>query len=107
RADELPERCAATAAVLLLDGADRAAAATAATVVWLRGRVPTMRVLMTSRHPLGITGEVEYPVEPLELPPPEVSHDLAAVAASPAVALFLDRLRRVRRHPGEPAHAPV
>jgi predicted ATPase/DNA-binding SARP family transcriptional activator len=54
----------------------------------LRGS-PGLRVLATSREPLGVAGEVIYPVRPLALPPEEA--DAQAVAAAPAVRLFVDR----------------
>jgi predicted ATPase/class 3 adenylate cyclase len=56
--------------------------------VLLRGS-PGLRVLATSREPLGIAGEVVYPVRPL---PVSVEHAGADTAAgAPAVRLFLDR----------------
>ena len=56
--------------------------------VLLRGS-PGLRVLATSREPLGIPGEVIYLVRPLALP-----DDMAeprTAAGAPAVRLFLDR----------------
>lgn len=49
-----------------------------------------LRVLVTSRVPLELSGEVRWPVEPLQLP-----SDLSSPAAarSEAVALFADRAR--------------
>ncbi|MGI5163964.1 AfsR/SARP family transcriptional regulator [Spirillospora sp. CA-253888] len=52
-----------------------------------------VRVLATSREPLGITGETLWPVGPLEPPPP--SADAAAAPAYPAVRLFADRVAAV------------
>ena len=53
---------------------------------------PRLRVLATSREPLGIEGERVYRVPSLSLPPGEV--DTADdVAASDAVRLFVDRAR--------------
>jgi predicted ATPase len=54
----------------------------------LRGS-PGLRVLATSREPLGVPGEVVYPVLPLTLPPE--SADEPDIAAAVAVRLFLDR----------------
>ena len=48
-----------------------------------------LRVLATSREPLGIPGEVTYPVRPLDLPSEQA--DAHALAQAPAVRLFLDR----------------
>ena len=48
-----------------------------------------LRVLATSREPLGIPGEVTCPVRPLDLPSERA--DAHALAQAPAVRLFLDR----------------
>ena len=53
-----------------------------------------LRVMATSRVPLGRAGEVEYVVRPLGLP---VDDTVAGVEASPAGALFLARARAVGR----------
>ena len=50
---------------------------------------PGLRVLATSREPLGILGEVACPVRPLDLPPETADAQEAGRAA--AVRLFLDR----------------
>jgi predicted ATPase len=52
-----------------------------------------MRVLATSREPVGVSGETRYRLPPLALPAPG---DKAA--GSEAVALFADRARRVDMH---------
>ena len=50
-------------------------------------------MLATSRAPLRIRGEREYPLAPLDLPSPASSPNVDEVATSPAVALFVDRAR--------------
>jgi predicted ATPase/DNA-binding XRE family transcriptional regulator len=55
-------------------------------------RCPRVRLLATSREPLGIGGETIYRVPPLSLPGPG-DWDLAAAESSDAVALFADRAR--------------
>ncbi|MFI0407421.1 BTAD domain-containing putative transcriptional regulator [Actinomadura sp. 3N508] len=55
---------------------------------------PGLRILATSREALGITGEALRPLPPLELPPEGA--EAGAVAAYPAVRLFLDRAGAVR-----------
>ncbi|MGE5765080.1 MAG: ATP-binding protein, partial [Mycobacterium leprae] len=57
---------------------------------------PQIRVLATSREPLGLAAEYVWRLAPLALPGPD-----QALAQVPSVALFLDRARRVR--PGSPA----
>lgn len=54
---------------------------------------PRLTILVTSRSPLRVRGEQEYPVAPLELPDRDTPADVAALAASPAIALFVDRAR--------------
>jgi predicted ATPase/class 3 adenylate cyclase len=58
---------------------------------------PGLRVLVTSRRPLRLSGEQEYQVGPLPLPEPEVA-DLGALTASPAVRLFAARAAAVLPH---------
>jgi predicted ATPase/class 3 adenylate cyclase/Tfp pilus assembly protein PilF len=63
-------------------------------------RLMTTRVLATSRMPLRIRAEREWPVAPLETPPPmeriATEGDLAELAANPAVALFVQGARAAR-----------
>jgi predicted ATPase len=63
---------------------------------------PTLRVLATGRHPVGLVGERVWPVAPLEVPPADAPAELAVVAHYPAVELFLARLRQVRRESPQP-----
>jgi predicted ATPase len=53
-------------------------------------------VLATSRTVLGLRAEREYPVPPLALPADPAGVPVAELAASPAVALFVDRTRAAR-----------
>jgi predicted ATPase len=59
-------------------------------------RCPGLSILATSRTALGLRAEREYPVPPLPLPTGADTASVAEVAASPAVALFVDRARAVR-----------
>ena len=59
----------------------------------LRGS-PGLRVVATSREPLGIAGEVCYQVPPLAVPRDEAEPEVAARA--PAVRLFLQRASSAR-----------
>jgi predicted ATPase len=59
-------------------------------------RCPDLRLLATSRMVLGLQAEREFPVPPLQLPPDPDTASLDDLAASPAVALFVDRARAVR-----------
>ncbi|MGN9908075.1 ATP-binding protein [Phytohabitans sp. LJ34] len=102
RAADLAGRLAGAPALLMVDAVERAPDAVAVALTWLAGAAPTLRVLATGRHPIGVPGERVWPVAPLEVPPADVQADLDAVAGYPAAALFLARLRQVRREPLEP-----
>jgi predicted ATPase len=58
---------------------------------------PGLKLLTTSRAVLGLRAEREYPVLPLALPSDPATASPEELAASPAVALFVDRARAVRR----------
>ncbi|GII22226.1 XRE family transcriptional regulator [Planosporangium mesophilum] len=107
RAAELGERCAGEPCLLMVDGADRAPGATTAALTWLRANAPRLRLLVTSRQPVDLPCVVAWPVAPLDVPPPGAASSLGELSAYPAVSLFLERLRQVRRHPVEPAEVPV
>jgi predicted ATPase len=62
----------------------------------LLARCRGVTVLATSRAVLGLGAEQEYPVPPLRLPADPATMTTAQLAASPAVALFVDRARAVR-----------
>ncbi|HUG06726.1 MAG TPA: adenylate/guanylate cyclase domain-containing protein [Candidatus Limnocylindria bacterium] len=57
---------------------------------------PDLKVITSSRAPLRISGEQEFPVPPLHLPDPERSPSLDALAQSDAVRLFVERARAVK-----------
>jgi len=109
RAVDLIGRYAGRSALVLLDSADRSPRGAAEAVRWLRSRVPNLTILVTSRHPLGVPGEVHRRVEPLDVPPApdEAELDVAALRSYPAVALFLSRLRQVRPEPVLDSDGPV
>jgi predicted ATPase len=64
----------------------------------LLARCPGVVIVATSRTVLGLRAEREYPVPPLPLPADPAGEPIDALAAIPAVALFVDRARAV--HPG-------
>lgn len=66
------------------------------TVAALLRAAPHLNVLVTSRVALRMSGEEEYPVPPLELPPLVPLPSVASLGANPAVALFVARARAVR-----------
>ncbi|WP_280233440.1 BTAD domain-containing putative transcriptional regulator [Nocardia cyriacigeorgica] len=75
--------------LIVLDNCEHVIGAVAALVRLLLDRAPTVRVLATSREPLGIAGESLWQVQPLDVPAPGAS--LEAVLRSGAVRLFAER----------------
>jgi predicted ATPase/DNA-binding XRE family transcriptional regulator len=67
-----------------------------ALVAEILSAAPNLSVLVTSRESLHLRGEQEYALPPLGLPAAARPGDLAAIEASPAVALFVDRARDAR-----------
>lgn len=83
-------------ALMLLDNFEQALSA-APLVADLVSRCPRLRVLITSRARLRIAGEHNFTVLPLAVPSETVvAEGRAAVAAYPAVRLFMERMRAVR-----------
>ncbi|MFN2504700.1 MAG: BTAD domain-containing putative transcriptional regulator [Acidimicrobiales bacterium] len=82
-------------ALLLLDTCEHVPAGAAEVASRVLRRCPKMRVLATSRRPLGISGEIAWPVPPLALPPPR-STSREEIASFAAVALFCERAEAVR-----------
>ncbi|GAA2214443.1 BTAD domain-containing putative transcriptional regulator [Nonomuraea monospora] len=86
------------AILLVLDNCEHVIEAAAEFTDRLLGECRRLRILATSREPLGITGEVLWQVEPLALP--EKGAAPADVLASPAVRLLRDRAELVRKDIG-------
>lgn len=80
--------------VVLLDNCEHVAAPVADIATRLAA-APRLRLLVTSREPLGIRGEVVHPVDPLGVPDPTAG--LHEILASEAVQLFEQRARVVAR----------
>ena len=89
------------ALLLILDNCEHVIEAAAAFADRLLGECRRLRILATSREPLGITGEVLWQVEPLALPAKEA--DPSEVGSSPAVRLLRDRAGLVRQDIGSDA----
>jgi predicted ATPase/DNA-binding XRE family transcriptional regulator len=62
-------------------------------VLWLIETCPNLTVLVTSRAPLRVGGEQEYPVPPLELPVTTRDPSVEEVLGSPSGRLFVERAR--------------
>ncbi|WP_324193513.1 AfsR/SARP family transcriptional regulator [Nocardia otitidiscaviarum] len=76
------EALSAPGTLLILDGCEHVVGAAARLADEALGRCPSLRILATSREPLGITGEAIYPVQPLD--------------PASAAALFIERARAVQ-----------
>jgi predicted ATPase/class 3 adenylate cyclase len=79
--------------LLILDNLEQVVSA-AGDLGELLARCPGVVILATSRTVLGLAAEREYPVPPLPLPADAAP--TGELAASPAVALFVDRASAVR-----------
>lgn len=84
--EEVLDHLATRHVLLILDNFEHLLAA-APTVAHLLATTPGLSLLVTSRSPLRLRGERHFPVAPLRVP--DVAGPLAAVAANPAVALFV------------------
>jgi predicted ATPase len=94
-ADALAEQIGDGAWLLILDNLEQVTGA-APDLGELLARCPGVTILATSRTVLGLRAEQEYPVPPLPVPAGPATAPVAELAASPAVALFVDRARAVR-----------
>ena len=81
--------------LLVMDNCEHLLTAAAVLVEALLRGCPGLRVLATSREPLGIPGEVRFAVPSLSLPDPKKSTSLQTVLASDAARLFADRAAAV------------
>jgi predicted ATPase/class 3 adenylate cyclase/DNA-binding CsgD family transcriptional regulator len=81
--------------LLLLDNFEHLLSA-APMVAAVLAACPRLKLLVTSRAAVRLSGGREYAVAPLPLPPAESPLTPAALAAYPAVALFLERATAAR-----------
>ena len=88
--DSLAEHLATRSTLLVMDTCDALPGATAVVLRRLLGAAPGLRVLATSRQPLGMPGELVHRVPPLSLRPGPGG------LPSDAVALMLDRAASAR-----------
>jgi predicted ATPase/DNA-binding SARP family transcriptional activator len=92
--DRLADALAARQLILVLDNCEHLVDAVAGLAARVLTRAPGVRILATSREPLGITGETLCPVPSLQVPPGDASPEEAAQYS--AIALFADRAAAVR-----------
>jgi predicted ATPase/DNA-binding XRE family transcriptional regulator len=80
--------------LLILDNFEQIVEGAALEVAQLLQACPQIKILVTSRVPLHLYGEHEYPLPPLSLPPPEVASTPEALLDFEAVQLFAARARQ-------------
>ncbi|MEQ0561301.1 BTAD domain-containing putative transcriptional regulator [Amycolatopsis sp. NEAU-NG30] len=81
--------------LLILDNCEHVIESAAAFAHRVLGECRRLRILATSREPLGITGESLWPAAPLLLPAERA--DAEEIEASPSVRLLRDRAGAVRK----------
>ncbi|MGE3911694.1 MAG: LuxR C-terminal-related transcriptional regulator [Chloroflexota bacterium] len=82
--------------LLVIDNCEHLSDACAALVASLLRACPRLKVLATSRSPLRLYGEHEYPVHPLALPDLDALPAPEVAMHTPAIALFVHRARAAR-----------
>ena len=93
--DTVIQQMRTSRALLVLDNLEQLPEASSTLAQLLEGTV-ALKLLVTSRSPLHISGEQEFPVPPLGLPDDVDRDDVEAVSQSEAVRLFVQRARTVR-----------
>jgi predicted ATPase len=93
--DELLTQPEVLARLMVLDNCEHLLDACAALTERLLAAAPELRVLATSREPLGLAGERVWPVRPLDIPD-ESLRNRDQLAQVESVQLLLDRARAVR-----------
>jgi predicted ATPase/DNA-binding CsgD family transcriptional regulator len=92
--DTLARRIGDREVVLVLDNLEQLPAA-GSVIAELLAASPGLRVLATSRAPLHVRGEHQYPLAPLQLPGPVELASLDDLAEVEAVKLFVERARAI------------
>ena len=93
-ADTVAAALAGRRVLLVLDNFEQLVASASNLVAQWLSALPLLHLLVTSRHALGLDGEVDHALPALPLPAPDA--DLAAAARCASVALFADRARASR-----------
>ena len=93
--DRVKEHLRDRTALLVLDNFEQVVAGAPVVADLLRS-APKLTVIVSSRAPLRISGEQEFPVPPLSLPPAGRHRPRRRSSASEAVRLFVERAMAVR-----------
>lgn len=92
--EQIVSYLATRAALLVLDNFEHLGASATAFLVAMRDRLPSLALLVTSRRVLGIAGEQEYALAPLDIPiAPGTPEQLLTFAS---VQLLVNRAQSVR-----------
>jgi predicted ATPase len=94
-ADSLKNHLRGQQLLLVLDNFEQVIPA-APLVAELLAAAPRLKVLVTSREVLSLSGEYEFAVPPLPLPDLDQLSSVERLAQSPAVRLFVERTRAVK-----------
>ena len=89
----LAEVLGSRALLLVLDNCEHVVQAAAELADGLLRACPALRVLATSREPLGVPGETAWPVPPLLIPERDAELSLEQLGELGAVRLFVERTR--------------
>jgi predicted ATPase/class 3 adenylate cyclase len=94
--DTLIDRLRSRNVLLILDNCEHLLQACGELCMALLGTCQHLRILTTSREPLGITGEIAWSIPPLESPETTLLPSRERVINYPAVQLFMERALAVR-----------
>src|SRR5215208_5505008 len=92
-ADTLADSLTGKEMLLVLDNCEHLIEAAARLAEYLLHSCPRLRILATSREPLGIAGEVVWQVVPLSLPDMDRPASVEGLMRYEALRLFVDRAR--------------
>ena len=93
--EQLKQKIRSQHLLLVLDNLEQIKGASPV-VAELLAVAPLLSILVTSRTRLHLANEYLFNVQPLPLPEPDQENDVGALARSPAVALFVERLLAVK-----------
>jgi non-specific serine/threonine protein kinase len=91
--DTLAEHLGRRELLLILDNCEHLVEGAARLAEVLLNKCPNLRILATSREPLGVPGEVVWTVPPLSLPDAGAEPTVESLTRCEAVRLFVDRAR--------------
>lgn len=89
--------------LLVLDNLEQIVPDIGAAISTMLSEAPLLRCLATSRRSLGVDGEREFPLGPLQAP--KLGATIEELHSHPGVALFLDRAAAVRSGFADTSHA--